>query len=92
MSGKTKGTKTSGHLSVCAWAGCVETCPTFGDTPPGWTDMFLFRSHGPEQLTKQFATGKDVLRDCRLCPTHTIELQLKLKQLGRPINPSLPRS
>lgn len=52
--------------------------------------MLLFKSHGPLQIVQQIITGKDVLRDCCLCPQHTIELQLKLKSLGKPLNPFQP--
>ena len=68
----------------CAWDGCATTFD--GDlAPEGWSWLILYHSKRPHLNFFDIPT-KDVLRDAALCPTHTRQLERRLKDNGRALS------
>ena len=64
----------------CTWDGCAATFD--GDkAPEGWSWLILYRSGRPH-LNFLDIPSKDVLRDAVLCPTHTRQLERRVKDSG----------
>jgi hypothetical protein len=65
----------------CAWKGCHQGFKG-NAMPKGWTWLWMFWSKQPQPNINKIPP-QDMLRDAALCPEHTMELDLKLKDIGR---------
>ena len=68
---------------MCAWKDCGATCKPDpnGDLPPGWSAILLTRGCRYDHILS--IPPSYCLRDAVLCPEHTRQLDLQLKDLGR---------
>jgi hypothetical protein len=71
--------------TICAWRNCHETFK--GNMPKGWTFLLSYWGKTPVcDFARHPPALGDWFRDAALCPQHSFELEIKLKELGRALN------